>query len=184
MIPTLPPSVRSRAAAPWGAVCAFVCLLAAWSPAVAQTTSSALNGVVKDSSEQPVAGAIVQARSEENGAVRTAVSGRDGEYRMASVSPGRWIVAVRLPDGTTSAARTVDLRLQETVRLDFVAEGGVAERVTVTAEAPLVDRRETGGKLRVSSERPTSSRACTTPSTTVDTRSTSQTHAAQWTPSR
>jgi hypothetical protein len=46
----------------------------------------------------------------------------------------------------------VTLRLQQNSQLDFTVGSGSAEKVTVVAEAPLVDRLQTAGELRVSSQ--------------------------------
>jgi hypothetical protein len=59
-------------------------------------------------------------------------------------------VVSRLEDGRVSQSRTVQLRLQQTLQLDFTVGTGLTEEVTVTAERPLIDPRETAGALRVS----------------------------------
>lgn len=137
----------SLRAAIGGGLIATICL---WSAAsVAQTTSATLVGRVVTDAGAPVEQAVVQARSTATGAVRTAITDPDGRYRIESLQPGEWTVAARLVDSRTSDSRAVELRLQETVRLDFRVGAGLEERVTVVAETPLVDARETAGKLRV-----------------------------------
>lgn len=132
----------------WAAV---ALVLATLTPCVlAQSTSSVLLGRVGTATGQPVAAAIVQARSVGTGIVRTAVTDEEGRYRVDSLPPGSWTVVARLADGMVSESRTVELRLQESVRLDFYVGAGLTERVTVVAEPPLIDRHETAGKLRVS----------------------------------
>ena len=125
------------------------CILGA-SSIHAQSTSSSLAGHVRTSNGQPVDGAVVQARSNETGALRSGVSGEDGAYRINLIAPGAWTVVARLADGQLSESRPVELGLQQTVTLDFTVGSGFEQRVTVTAEAPLIDRKQTAGQLRVS----------------------------------
>lgn len=123
--------------------------------ATAQTTSASLTGTVRTAEGQPVDDAVVTARSQASGAVRTAVTDAKGEYRFGPLTPGHWTTAARLSNGRLSESQHVTLRLQETVRLDFVVgtgSDGLEERVTVTAQIPLIDRRETAGMLRVSGD--------------------------------
>jgi hypothetical protein len=141
-----PMTARRRVGAAFGLLLA----LAMWPGSVSgQSTSSSLTGKVRTKAGQPVSGAIVQARSEESGASRSCMSDEAGAYRLDSLTPGRWTVVTRLDDGRMSESRTVQLHLQQTVKLDFTVGGGLTETVTVTAEAPLIDPMETAGKLRI-----------------------------------
>jgi hypothetical protein len=120
--------------------------------AAAQSTSSTLVGTVRTVEGEPVLEAVIQARSGETGVVRTAITDPDGNYRFDALSPGRWTVAARVGDGRASESRVVELRLQQTVRLDFTVgteSAGLTEKVTVKAEAPLIDPKETSGKLLI-----------------------------------
>jgi hypothetical protein len=116
---------------------------------VAQSISASLTGEVRTEDGRPVSGAVIQARSTESGATRFGTSDEAGGYRLDSLTLGTWTIAARLGDGRMSASSTVHLRLQQTVRLDFTVGGGLTERVTVTAERPLVDPMETTGMLRI-----------------------------------
>jgi hypothetical protein len=115
-----------------------------------QTSSASLTGLVRTESGDPVRDAVVSARSASNGQVRTTVTDERGRYRLDSLAPGEWLAMARVPDGAISEARAVELRLQQTVVLDYTVGTGYAETVTVKAEAPLVDPTESGGSLRVS----------------------------------
>jgi hypothetical protein len=115
----------------------------------AQSTSAALIGTVRTAEGAPVADAIVQARSETTGALRSAVTDALGAYQLDLLNPGRWTVVARLADGTIGESRSVELSLQQTVQLDFTTGAGLEERVSVVAEAPLVDRQRSGGELRI-----------------------------------
>jgi hypothetical protein len=134
-------------------LCTIAVLAAGARLARAQSASSALAGRVVTEQGEPVVGAVVQARSEASGVVRTAVSDRRGRYQLLGLDPGQWLVAARLGDGGLSDTQTVALRLHQTTTVDFTVGVGLAEHVTVRAEPPLVDRRQTSGKLTVTGER-------------------------------
>jgi hypothetical protein len=127
--------------------------LAGAPPVPAQSASSSLAGRVATESGEAVADAVVQARSEATGAVRVTVTDRLGRYRLDGLSPGSWAVIARVGSGSLSDSRSVELHLQRTVRLDFVVGAGLSQHVTVRAQPPLVDRKETAGKLFVSGDR-------------------------------
>ena len=117
-------------------------------PALAQTTAATLTGTVRAEAGGAVSGATIQARSASNGAVRSTESDARGRYRLV-LAPGEWIVHAILPDGGISDTRSVRLRLQETVQLEFAVSRGPSEHVRVTIAAPLIDRKETAGGLRI-----------------------------------
>lgn len=138
----------------------------AWRPAIAvllgalvsgiavqaQSVSGALSGRVLDAASHPVAAAVVQVRHEDTGAVRSAISGDDGAWRLEGLDPGSWTVVARGPDGTASASRSVVVALQREVRVELVLGAGLTESVEVRADAPLVDPQQVGGRLRILGE--------------------------------
>ena len=115
----------------------------------AQSTSATLTGRVTDSSHKPLEAAIVQARSNESGAIRTTSSGDDGRFRFDLLAPGSWSVVARSPEGVLSDTQSITLRLQQTGELDLVIGSGLEEEVTVHADLPLIDPQRTGGELRI-----------------------------------
>src|SRR5262245_31013285 len=120
-------------------------------PVLGQTTSGSLTGTVRTEEGTPVGDAVIQAASTRDGALRSAVSDGAGHYRLDQLEPGEWRVVARLTDGEASESRTIVLHLQQTIQLDFTV-AGLVERVTVRAETPLVDRRETARGLRLTGE--------------------------------
>lgn len=131
-------------------VCALVAIgLVSAGRACAQTTSSALKGAVRTRGDQPVSGAVVEARSDATGAVRTAVTDERGGYRIDLLPPGRWTVSVRLQDGRTGGSRSRILQLQQTSELDFVVETALTETVKVSAETSPIDPQRISSELRV-----------------------------------
>jgi hypothetical protein len=119
---------------------------------LAQTTSAALAGKVLDGQGAAQSGAVVQARSEQTGEVRTGVTDREGEYRIDLLKSGRWTVVARGAADGVSESRSVVLSLQSTVRLDLVIGGGFVEEVHVTAAAPVFDTQRVGGRLHILGE--------------------------------
>ena len=118
-------------------------------PARAQSVSGSLTGTVRDAGGAPIAGATVLARSLETNAERSALSDREGRYRIELLSPGPWVVSARLggdPPGPTVPALIV---LQQTLTLDLSVSAAMTETVTVTAEAPVLDPERTGGELSI-----------------------------------
>ncbi len=139
------PSTSSRAR--WWAALIAAALCFGTTPA--QTTSASLSGTVRTHERTPIPDVIVRARSEETGAIRTAVTDENGRYRFDPLEPGRWKVWAQVPDGPFSNRRTITLRLQQAQILDFTVGPALRETVIVTAEAPLVDTKRTGGVLRI-----------------------------------
>jgi hypothetical protein len=133
------------------AVLASLLLLGA-SGVAAQTTTASLTGTVRDTRGTPVSEAVVQARSEETGEVRTAVTDARGAYRIDLLGPGRWTVLARSADDVSDSA-SVSLSLQSTSRVELViGGGGFVEKVEVTGRAPVFDPGRVGGELHVFGE--------------------------------
>jgi hypothetical protein len=127
-------------------------LLASGWAARAQSTSATLKGTVRDKSDRPVADVFVQAQSDTSGMVRTAITDDDGLYQFVGLPTGRWMVVARAEDGGTSETRTITLSLQQNATLDLVVGSGLTESVTVTAESPILDPQQVGGKHSVQGE--------------------------------
>jgi len=130
---------------------ALVCVVSALAAAGAraQTTSASLTGKVTTPDKKAVRAAMVQARSEGSGAIRSATSTDDGSFRFDSIPPGSWSVVARSPEGILSDTKTITLRLQQTGVVDLVVGTGLEEELTVRADAALVDPTRTGGELRI-----------------------------------
>ena len=78
-------------------------ILAAGGEVSAQATTSTLIGDVRDIAGEPVSDAIVQARSEKTGAVRTGLTDAKGVYRIDGLTPGGWTVVARLGGGLSDS---------------------------------------------------------------------------------
>ncbi|HEX4823626.1 MAG TPA: TonB-dependent receptor [Candidatus Polarisedimenticolaceae bacterium] len=119
------------------------------SPLRAQSTSATLGGHVRSADGKPVGGALVQARSADSGAVRTSSTDTGGRYRFDALQPGTYALVARSPEGVLSDTKTIVLRLQQIGEVDLAIGKGLEEQVTVSAEAPILESKRTGGELRV-----------------------------------
>ena len=131
----------------WGRVCVkvilLVALLAMSSPAGAQVGGSALTGHVVDQADAAVPGATVTATAVATNVSRTTVTGEDGNYIFAGLSPGLYYVRVEVTGFRMLTREGIRLATGETVRVDLeLTVGGVTEAVSVRADAPLL-RSET-----------------------------------------
>ena len=140
---------------PIAALLAAAALLVAMiaTPAGAQERFSGLTGTVTDASGAVLPGATVAITNKETGKVFTAVTGADGVYRVLDLEPGRYSVKVELSGFATTEFPDVNLFLGKTITVDSSLKiGGVTEAVSVTAESPLIDTRNTTIAHNVSAE--------------------------------
>ncbi len=120
-----------------GAVAAL--LLIAPVVALAQATGQ-INGIVTDASGAVLPGVTVEATNTATNAVRTAVTGADGLYTIPLVQPGTYAVKASLSGFRGVLREAVRVTVTETARVAFQLEvGQLAETITVTAEATLVE---------------------------------------------
>jgi outer membrane receptor protein involved in Fe transport len=120
-------------------------------PAAAQEQRGAIEGVVKDTSGAVLPGVTVELKGA-TGAVLTTVSDETGTYRFPSVSPGDYTATATL-QGFQAGKVDVRVSLGQIKKVDFsLALQGVAETVTITAETPLVDVRQTARQTNIRAE--------------------------------
>src|ERR1700689_2611029 len=107
--------------------------------ASAQVTA-AISGKVEDATGTGVGGATVTVRSIETGAVRTTATDVNGNFTALSLPLGAQEVKVE-KNGFKSALRTgIDLNVGEDAVVNLRLEvGDLAQQVTVSAEAPVVN---------------------------------------------
>jgi hypothetical protein len=115
-----------------------LCLVAAVS-ALAQETRGNISGTVQDA-QGVVPGATVKITSVETNASQVLVTNSTGYFEAPLLQPGRYTVAVEMPGFKPMVREGVVLAVGQQVTLGFTLEvGGVNERVTVTAESPVLD---------------------------------------------
>src|SRR5688572_8111204 len=109
-------------------------------PALAQQGTAQLGGRVTDAQGGALPGVSIVVTNEDTGLVRELVSSSEGSYFVSQVVPGRYRISAKLEGFKALDRRGITLTVGETTSLDLTLEvGGVAETLTVTGEAPLVD---------------------------------------------
>ena len=111
-------------------------------PAAAQIGRGALVGDVSDQAGSAVPGASVTVTSVATRTSRDATTAADGSYAFQGLAPGIYRMRIQLVGFRAAVREGVRIATGETVRIDVRLELGVAEAVTVTADAPLL-RSET-----------------------------------------
>jgi hypothetical protein len=117
------------------------CLLVILSAAAAAQTAStgALTGTVTDSNGAVVSEVQITVTSEATGEVRTVASQPSGVYVIPLLLPGAYSVEFAKTGFKTAVKSGLEIIVTETARLDVQLQpGGVQEKVTITADAPLL----------------------------------------------
>jgi hypothetical protein len=116
----------------------------------AQQGAAEIRGRVVDQSGASLPGATVVLRNQASGVYRQAVSTSDGSYFLTGLTPGAYELSAEMSGFKKYSRRDVRLEVGKTASLDVeLAVGGLAEQLTVTAEAPIVDvtSKEVGGNI-------------------------------------
>jgi hypothetical protein len=113
--------------------------------ALAQTGNSGLAGVARDTSGALLPGVTVEVASPALiEKVRTVVTGADGSYRILDLRPGVYSVTFTLEGFRTVRREGIELPASFTATVNGDLEvGAVAETITVSGAAPLVDVQNT-----------------------------------------
>jgi hypothetical protein len=129
----------------------MVALLLA-SPAAAQELRGSIEGVVRDTSGAVLPGVTVEAKTA-GGAVLTTVTDDTGMFRFPAVSPGTYAVTANLQGFQARTVNDVIVGLGQIKKVDFALPlQGVTETVTITAESPLVDVRQSARQTNIRAE--------------------------------
>ena len=121
-------------------VACVTCVVVCAAELGAQTYQGALRGAVRDP-QGVIPGAEVFLINEDTNAERSAMTNEVGEYGFPNVLPGPYTVRVSLPGFKTEVRKGFRIGTQQSAVLDFTLEvGAIAEQVTVTGDAPLVER--------------------------------------------
>ena len=104
-------------------------------------TTSAIAGVVKDSSGAVLPGVTVEASSPALiERTRSVVTDSQGQYRITELRPGTYAVTFSLPGFNSFKREAIDLSANVTAAINAdLTVGTVQETVTVSGEAPVVD---------------------------------------------
>jgi hypothetical protein len=107
---------------------------------LAQTTTGTLRGTVKDEGGGALPGVTVTAVNDDSGETRVAVTGPDGFFNV-SVPPGNYTVRVEL-QGVGAQTRKAVVLLGQTQGLEFALSLKATQEVTVSAEAPVIEAKQ------------------------------------------
>ena len=125
--------------APWNLLCTRTAVAAAVAivmaaPALAQNTTSGINGVVTGADGKPVAAAMVTIRHEESGSTNTVVTDAEGRYAARGLRTGGPYTLTIGKGGATEKREGLFLALAETQSQD-VQLGAGAQVITITGRA-------------------------------------------------
>ncbi len=130
------------------ALCAvLVAALTLAMPALArgqsQATTAEINGRVVDAQAAVLPGVTVTARSPETGYVRSVVTNEEGVFSLPLLPPGAYELTVELP-GFGTFKQTVRPTVGATITINPTLQvAGLAESITVSAAAPVVETSAT-----------------------------------------
>lgn len=129
-----------------------IVLLLSLAPAsFAQTsaTSGEISGRVTDSGGGALPGVTVTASNTETGLTRTTVTDENGEYTVGLLPPGTYNVTAELEGLGTAGRENVTVLLGTASNVRLTLDPQLAEQITVTGEAPVVDATEADLTLAV-----------------------------------
>lgn len=99
-----------------------------------------MSGIVSDTSGAVVTGATMRLTNVETGVILTATSNETGLYRFLFLHPGKYKLVATASGFKTFERDNIQLSVSEAGTLPVVLEvGAQTERITVSAEAPLVE---------------------------------------------
>ena len=105
-----------------------------------QMTTGTISGTVKDASGAVIPGATVSLKNLDTGLARTLTTNSQGQYQAPNLSLGNYEVLAEMPGFQTVVRRGIHLTVGREAVVDFsLNPGTIAEAVTVTAEAPIVE---------------------------------------------
>src|SRR4029450_12496030 len=115
-------------------------------PAEAQLSTGSIIGVVRDESRAVLPGATVTITSQAMpGGPATEVTNAQGEYRFSRLAPGTYAISVSLTGFGNYQESDLRVLVGGTTERNVVMKlGTVAENITVSGQAPVVDTRKAG----------------------------------------
>src|SRR5690349_8330053 len=111
------------------------------SGALAQATGQ-ITGLITDATGAVVPDAAIEVVNEATGQVRSVTSRDDGFYLVPLVNPGMYQIKATKTGFSTLTRNAIEVAVGGTTRVDITLQvGQVAEQVTASAVAPLVETR-------------------------------------------
>src|SRR4030095_328525 len=114
---------------------------AAW----AQATTAQISGAVMDSSSAVLPGVEITLTQTATGGKRSTVANETGNYVLASLPLGPYVLEAALPGFKTYVQTGIVLQVNDSPTINVVLQvGQVSEQVEVQASAPLVEAMRRG----------------------------------------
>jgi hypothetical protein len=136
-------------ARPFAALLMIVALAA---PVWAQDLRGSVEGVVRDASGAVLPGATVEATSP-TGVVQSTTADGVGGFRFPSLPSGTYKLTATLQGFQSRSVDEVHVNLGQIKKVDFALPvSGVTETVTVTAESPMIDVRQSARATNIRAE--------------------------------
>jgi Outer membrane receptor proteins, mostly Fe transport len=115
-------------------------------------TAADIGGTSQDQTGAVLPGVTVTATNTATNQSRTAVTDKSGRYYIGALQPGVYTISAELSGFAPQKRKDVRLVIGQLAVLDFTLRAGVAEAVTVSARAPVVDTTETSVSTVVGQE--------------------------------
>ena len=110
----------------------------------AQSTSGTILGRVTDPREAAVPQALVTAKNDETGLTQETATNENGDFVLPNLPPGSYTMTVAKSGFSKTMSSGNKLVIDQKLRLDLqLSIGDLAETVSVTAEAPLLQTQST-----------------------------------------
>ncbi|HYM62088.1 MAG TPA: carboxypeptidase-like regulatory domain-containing protein, partial [Thermoanaerobaculia bacterium] len=108
-----------------------------------QSTNGTISGIATDNSGAVLPGVTVTATNTATGIARVAVSNATGSYQIGLLPPGVYRLSAELSGFQAYKLEKLTVNVGTDVNVNVSLKPGVAETVTVTAAAPLVETTRT-----------------------------------------
>src|SRR5438093_2836686 len=132
----------------------FLALILTSGAAWAQSTRAQISGTVKDQSGAVLPGVEITATQTATGAKRSTVSNETGNYVLASLPLGPYMLQAELPGFKTYVQSGIVLQVNASPEINIVLQvGQVTDQVEVQANAALVETHSTGIGTGVDNQR-------------------------------
>ncbi|MBK5258982.1 MAG: carboxypeptidase regulatory-like domain-containing protein [Thermoanaerobaculia bacterium] len=107
--------------------------------AVAQTSTGQLSGLVAEDSGAALPGVTITAKNRDTGVTRTTVSNSEGQYVLPLLPSGTYDIVAELSGFQAIRRQNVVITVGSDVTLRLPLRVGVAESITVSGDAPVVE---------------------------------------------
>jgi len=137
-----------------GIILLFISLLFLAKTSEAQIRTGTITGTVKDETGELLPGATVELSGEKLlGGIRSAITDEKGKFRFPNLMPGEYELKISLEGFQPAKIKALRLSVAETVTVDVTLKlFALEEKIEVTAEAPIVDIKQSGFTTTIDSK--------------------------------